>query len=1115
MNISTEYAPTDGMSRSSYTRSSYRSAYYGGPPEIGGTGAGALGSQQHQPPYGGGVETIGFADGGSHSRRHHDRSASMAMGGSFEGDCNEKPFYAPSPLGSDSYASDEARHSGGYLANPYYGATAGGGGGGYGHQGSMMRAMPPELGMYGGGCYGSPPVPWYQLPQQQQPSSYHQQQHPGHSQHHHHHHHHHPHHSQQQHSASPRCYPMPPEHMYNMFNFNRNGREARNRAEKNRRDKLNGSIQELSAMVPHVAESPRRVDKTAVLRFSAHGLRVDYVFGKSKPEETVKPEAQDSLFRMLNGFLLTVTCRGQIVLVSPSVEQFLGHCQTDLYGQNLFTLTHPDDHALLKQQLIPSNLVNMFDNGSPSTSCGAPPALLGSGEGGSGTHGTDGGGEFQRSYDDEEEIDRKLRQDHRRFTIRMARAGPRSEATTYELVTIDGCFRRADSAPRGSSSSSSSATKAGAAGAGGTAGSMQMIRRVRGRDDAIPLHSINGNDIVLIALARVMKVPSICDRLIEACKYEYKTRHLIDGRIVQCDQRISIVAGYLTDEVSGLSPFTFMHRDDVRWVIVALRQMYDYNQNGESCYRLMSRTGDFIYLKTRGYLEVDSDTKVVQSFVCINTLVSEEEGQRLVREMKRKFSVIVDKVELPDESGEPVVENPKQIEEAVMNLITNLQPDSEDKLLNTMPASPASSIKSGYGEGAPLAIVAPEKNSVKSAIVKSINVVSIAAKTMREGRCSSVSGGDWSPMGGDQQNSNGSSSTASSSVSTGMPSPSRSAFADGIGSPPPPPPPPPSSLSPGGVPRPTVLQKLDPQLSEEAAAVGANVEQRVPPLPNSQHYFTQPFSPSGGTTPVPVSLLSPASSHYSQRSARSPYGGCGSGIASPPAAIHGGGSRTTTVLKRTYSNSSINSLNSLDNYGDGGEAGTGDSGKRARMHALGNSDLANCFSDLINPGSDLTSLLPNSFEALDQSLLTMETTTTIIRDRVSGYSSLHESQNRLDRIVEEHQEQREMLQSIQQEYQLQMQSNGTGSDAIEADNGSVGGGGGGGGSDEPNGMLCNSLSQRVSTITSTMAAAATPLMMPSVITTSVGQQQQQQRTAATGSAGPVAGTARSEKDAGS
>lgn len=60
------------------------------------------------------------------------------------------------------------------------------------------------------------------------------------------------------------------------FYFSNNGREARNKAEKHRRDKLNNSIQELSSMVPHVAESPRRVDKTAVLRFSAHGLRLGH-----------------------------------------------------------------------------------------------------------------------------------------------------------------------------------------------------------------------------------------------------------------------------------------------------------------------------------------------------------------------------------------------------------------------------------------------------------------------------------------------------------------------------------------------------------------------------------------------------------------------------------------------------------------------------------------------------------------------------------------------------------------------------------------------------------------------------------------------------------------------
>lgn len=65
---------------------------------------------------------------------------------------------------------------------------------------------------------------------------------------------------------------------------------------------------------------------------------------------------------------------------------------------------------------------------------------------------------------------------------RLARAGPRSEPTVYEVVRIDGCFRRADSAPRGRPTT-------------GPTG-LQLIRRARGRDDNIPLHSIGGNDIV-------------------------------------------------------------------------------------------------------------------------------------------------------------------------------------------------------------------------------------------------------------------------------------------------------------------------------------------------------------------------------------------------------------------------------------------------------------------------------------------------------------------------------------------------------------------------------------------------------------------------------------------
>ncbi|XP_065092200.1 basic helix-loop-helix ARNT-like protein 1 isoform X2 [Ochlerotatus camptorhynchus] len=762
-----------------------------------------------------------------------------------------------------------------------------------------------------------------------------------------------------------------------------NGREARNRAEKNRRDKLNGSIQELSGMVPHVAESPRRVDKTAVLRFSAHALRVDYVFGRDQSEQQLqlqqqhqkaamvqKTEVQDTLYRMLNGFLMTVTCRGQIVLVSASVEQFLGHCQTDLYGQNLFNMVHPDDQNLLKQQLVPSNIVNLFDStGVPSTSGRSSTSASAA------TPSADGSSEDQqrRSQEEEDEIDRKLRQDRRKFSLRLARAGPRSEPTAYELVTIDGCFRRADSAPRGERPSGPSG--------------LQLLRRARGRDDGISLHSINGNDIVLVAMVRVQKVPTICDRLIEACRYEYKTRHLIDGRIVQCDHRISVVAGYLTTEVSGLSPFTFMHKDDVRWVIVALRQMYDYSQNyGESCYRLMTRTGDFVYLKTRGYLEVDDASKKVQSFVCINTLVTDDEGRQLVREMKRKFSVIVEQEELPDESDEPAVENQKQIERAVRNLLTNLHSEDDEPVEHSAIPSIASHDSDAPGNSQ-LAIIAPSSKEVKSAIVKSMNVIAIASKKLSNGSNSPLRDSGSSPKPRNHSSSSPGNITSAAAMQ-----------------------------------RPSVLQKAQSPASES----------RVPPLHGSDHGFIQPFSPAGSSSSSSSSgsVFSPAS-HF-QRNSRSPFGGSipptsppaiaaapspsGSRIVDNSANSH---VRSTSVLKRTYSNSSISTSD------DTTVGHTADYLvlKRSKASPPG---LDVCMNRLANPATDLITMLPDAIHAVDQSLLTIESETAIIRGQVSGYEDLHSSQQRLDRIAEEQQEQREILQSIQQQFTSQIRSNGGG-----------------------------------------------------------------------------------------
>lgn len=74
-----------------------------------------------------------------------------------------------------------------------------------------------------------------------------------------------------------------------------------------------------------------------------------------------------------------------------------------------------------------------------------------------------------------------------------------------------------------------------------------------------------------MAVARVLaRQPKTAILRMDANKNEYFTRHLVDGRIVYCDHRVSVVTGYLAEEVYGESAFAFMHTDDYKWPITLL-----------------------------------------------------------------------------------------------------------------------------------------------------------------------------------------------------------------------------------------------------------------------------------------------------------------------------------------------------------------------------------------------------------------------------------------------------------------------------------------------------------------------------------------------------------------
>ncbi|XP_045542135.1 hypoxia-inducible factor 1-alpha [Papilio machaon] len=457
-------------------------------------------------------------------------------------------------------------------------------------------------------------------------------------------------------------------------------RDLRNKAEKQRRDKMNKAINELSKIVPPVLAMNRKVDKTSVLRLTAHYLRShQHVFGDSLDSANqFGVSSVEALISFLNGFIITTTYKGLVVVISPNVEQYLGYTELELIGHNIINIIHEEDQQMMLEQLIPrSYLLGPHDE------------IL-----------------FPEDPESKEKVAEALRNEKRSFNIRFKKNGQRNEKHIYINCHIEGSFRKSDRACRSNNRRS------------------QMVRRLRARGRH---WCSSGNDVVFIGVVRPSYETFVTESKLDSSLMEYRTRHSIDGEIISCDSRISVATGYMASEVQGANAMNFMHRDDVRWVVVALREMYDHHRlSGESCYRLMTKCGSFVYMRTKGFLEVDKNTGAVTSFVCINRVVDKEEGKQLNMEMKKKFMMLVnntdetppeddDDEEVNDRQGLPV-EDPQQLQKVILHLVTNLPSPSTDI---TQLNSPFQEERSPYR----LSIIPPKKERIVNAIDKIYNVI--------------------------------------------------------------------------------------------------------------------------------------------------------------------------------------------------------------------------------------------------------------------------------------------------------------------------------------------------------------------------------------------------------
>ncbi|XP_039287777.1 aryl hydrocarbon receptor protein 1 [Nilaparvata lugens] len=136
---------------------------------------------------------------------------------------------------------------------------------------------------------------------------------------------------------------------------------------KRHRERLNAELDTLANLLPFEQNILSKLDRLSILRLSVSYLRTKSYFQVTMHKE--KEEAQyrsrsdmsvydhamldgDMFLQALNGFLLILTCEGEVFFATHSIESYLGFHQSDIVHQSVYELVHSEDREELQRQLM-------------------------------------------------------------------------------------------------------------------------------------------------------------------------------------------------------------------------------------------------------------------------------------------------------------------------------------------------------------------------------------------------------------------------------------------------------------------------------------------------------------------------------------------------------------------------------------------------------------------------------------------------------------------------------------------------------------------------------------------------------------------------------------------
>ncbi|XP_055929085.1 uncharacterized protein LOC129960058 isoform X2 [Argiope bruennichi] len=143
--------------------------------------------------------------------------------------------------------------------------------------------------------------------------------------------------------------------------------QTKSNPSKRHRERLNAELDTLASLLPFEQSVLSKLDKLSILRLSVSYLRTKSYFQVAlrREKETQPPDLKprdllysemlmegDLILQALNGFLMILTCDGEVFYTSHTVETYLGFHQSDICHQSVYELVHSEDREELQRHLM-------------------------------------------------------------------------------------------------------------------------------------------------------------------------------------------------------------------------------------------------------------------------------------------------------------------------------------------------------------------------------------------------------------------------------------------------------------------------------------------------------------------------------------------------------------------------------------------------------------------------------------------------------------------------------------------------------------------------------------------------------------------------------------------